>query len=313
MRRGLCTWPLALPASCVWQPLAACTDDSTLAPTAPTTGPPLLGVSLVVMAPDPIAHTARSGGATTVYDATDAAFSFMSPNVTIGSEEFNQHEEGDEEFEDAFSNEATSEHQGLGPVFDNVSCEGCHAGDGRGRPPGVGEIAESFLVRISYPGSDEVTGAPSPAPGFGGQLQLRAIAGSTPEASVSITYSEVAGQFADGTTYSLRVPTYEFYDTLRAASRRRCCSARAWLRSTSGSGCSRRFPKPTLLAKEDPNDKNKRRHLGRRESRLGCGAGKTGHWPIRMEGRRAEPHPTNGRRVQRRHGGDVVDVLRRVV
>ncbi|MGG7377918.1 di-heme oxidoredictase family protein, partial [Escherichia coli] len=68
---------------------------------------------------------------------TNAAFSFMSPNVTVGSAEFNLHEEGDEQFEDAFTdNDPTSDHNGLGPVFDNVSCEGCHAGDGRGRPPG---------------------------------------------------------------------------------------------------------------------------------------------------------------------------------
>ena len=91
--------------------LAACTDDSALPPTAPTMGPPT-AVSLA-MAPDPTAHTDSSGGATTVRDATDAAFSFMSPNIKAGSAEFNLHEEGDEEFEDAFTvNDPLSEHNG---------------------------------------------------------------------------------------------------------------------------------------------------------------------------------------------------------
>jgi CxxC motif-containing protein (DUF1111 family) len=136
--------------------LAACADDSTLPPTAPTTGPPL-SVSLA-MAPDPTAHTKYSGGATTVEDATDAAFSFMSPNISLGFEEFALHEEGDEAFEDAFSADPSSEHKGLGPVFDNVSCEGCHAGDGRGRPPNPGEIASPSSFASATP-----AGTPSPA------------------------------------------------------------------------------------------------------------------------------------------------------
>jgi len=155
---------LATRATClVWVVvLAACSDDSVLPPTAPTTGPPL-GVSLA-MAPDPSAHTVLSGGATTTFDLTDAAFSLPSTNLAKGPDT-KLHNAGDEEFEDAFVTDPTSEHAGLGPVFDNVSCEGCHAGDGRGRPPGPREIAESFLVRISFPNRDPVTGAPNPVPG----------------------------------------------------------------------------------------------------------------------------------------------------
>ena len=231
--------------------VAACADDSALPPTAPATGPPP-GVSFA-MAPDPTAHTTLSGGATTVDDITADAFSHDSPNLTPA--ELAMHEEGDEEFEDAFSVDPASEHQGLGPVFDNVSCEGCHFGDGRGRPPGPGEIAESFLVRISYPGRDLVTGAPLPAPGFGGQLQLRAIPGVAPEASVSITYTEVTGRFADGQTYSLRVPRYEFYDSYKAISDKMLFSPRV-APVNFGLGLLEAIPQATLLAREDPNDAN---------------------------------------------------------
>jgi CxxC motif-containing protein (DUF1111 family) len=231
--------------------ITACSDDSTLPPTAPTAGPPS-GASLA-MVPDPTAHTALSGGATTVYDATADAFSHDSPNLT--AEELALHEEGDEEFEDAFSADPTSEHAGLGPVFDNVSCEGCHAGDGRGRPPKPGEIAESFLVRISYPGRDGVTGGPNAVPGYGGQLQLRAIPGTAPEASVSITYSEVAGAFADGTPYSLRVPSYTFYDTYESLSKKMLFSPRV-APFNFGLGLLGAIPISTILAGEDPNDAN---------------------------------------------------------
>ncbi len=56
---------------------------------------------------------------------------------------------------------------GLGPIFNGVSCAGCHSGDGRGRP-------ENALTRISR-GLD-------PALDVGGpQVQDRAIAGAVPE------------------------------------------------------------------------------------------------------------------------------------
>jgi len=231
--------------------LAACSDDSALPPTAPTTGPPL-GAS-VAMAPDPSAHTALSGGATTVRDASVDAFSHESPNLNAA--ELALHEEGDEEFDAVFDIDPASTHTGLGPVFDNVSCEGCHAGDGRGRPPRDGEIAESFLFRVSYPGRDETTGAPNAAPWYGGQLQLRATPGLKPEGYVRITYSEVAGQFADGSTYSLRVPSYEFYDGYEPLSSKMLFSPRA-APFNFGLGLLEAIPEAAVLANEDPDDRN---------------------------------------------------------
>jgi CxxC motif-containing protein (DUF1111 family) len=45
-----------------------------------------------------------------------------------------------------------------------------------------------------------------PVPGFGGQLQQRAIQGVSPEADLAISYVDSAGVFVDGTPYALRVP-----------------------------------------------------------------------------------------------------------
>lgn len=57
--------------------------------------------------------------------------------------------------------------EGLGPLFNNVSCASCHSGDGRGRP-------ENVLTRFSVAGD--------PVPELGGpQLQSRAIPGAEPE------------------------------------------------------------------------------------------------------------------------------------
>ena len=49
---------------------------------------------------------------------------------------------------------------------------------------------------------------------------------ASPEANVTITYSEVPGRFADGTAYSLRVPSYEFYDGYQPLSKKMLFSPR---------------------------------------------------------------------------------------
>ncbi|MEO7997741.1 MAG: di-heme oxidoredictase family protein, partial [Gemmatimonadaceae bacterium] len=80
-----------------------------------------------------IARTALSGGSLTVFDATINAFSLPSPDLSAS--ELAHHDLGDGAFDTDFVPGAAAVGGGLGPVFDNVSCTGCHVGDGRGRPP----------------------------------------------------------------------------------------------------------------------------------------------------------------------------------
>lgn len=101
---------------------------------------------------------------------------------------------------------------GLGPLFNRSSCAGCHIRDGRGRPPIEGETRMlSKLIRLSVPGQNE-HGGPLPHPVYGGQFQEQGILGVDAEGKTRITWQEEPGQFADGTSYSLRRPSYEFTD-----------------------------------------------------------------------------------------------------
>ena len=101
----------------------------------------------------------------------------------------------------------------LGPVFDNESCEGCHFGDGRGRPPMQGERSRPCCSAPACAGADAIgrrsnprgVEAPAPVPGFGTQLQMRAVDGSQPEITASVTYVDSGGTFADGTPFTLAV------------------------------------------------------------------------------------------------------------
>ncbi len=116
----------------------------------------------------------------TVFDATSAAFETPAPN--LGDASFERHMAGDAQFGATFVTAPAPVNGGLGPVFNNTSCERCHVGDGRGRPPTPGEPFGSMLFRTSVAGVDP-QGGPNPAPGVGLQLQLRAIVGFRPKAA----------------------------------------------------------------------------------------------------------------------------------
>jgi CxxC motif-containing protein (DUF1111 family) len=156
---------------------------------------------------DAHSHTPLSGGATTVFDATANAFGHPAPNLTAA--QVIRHDQGDAIFSASFSPDPTAPLHGLGPVFENTSCEACHVGDGRGRAPLPGESFSTLLFRASLPGRGP-HGGPNPVPGFGTQIELNAIPGYNPLIIAAVKYSDSSGSFADGTRFQLQVPHYSF-------------------------------------------------------------------------------------------------------
>jgi CxxC motif-containing protein (DUF1111 family) len=146
-----------------------------------------------------------SGGSQTVFDAGGGAFGHSFSGLS-GINAFN-HGVGDRAFSSSFVSAPSPINQGLGPVFNSVSCFSCHISDGRGRPQESNGQMVSMLFRLSVPGVDE-HGGPMDAPNFGGQLQQRAIFGKQPEATLDIQYSYQSYAFADGESYELRTPIY---------------------------------------------------------------------------------------------------------
>ncbi|BDS09326.1 di-heme oxidoreductase family protein [Aureispira anguillae] len=153
-----------------------------------------------------------SGGETTFFNASRNAFSFSAPNLkgmealqfTTGNSFFNQ------SWVTAVA--STTGRDGLGPLFNETACSGCHFKDGRGRTPEFGEVfGHGMLIRLSIPGTD-ANGGPLDEPIYGGQFSPGAINGINGEGNFEIHYVEEVGAYADGTTYSLRKPTYTFHD-----------------------------------------------------------------------------------------------------
>jgi len=241
-------------AALLW--LVGCTDQNDISTPEQEPGPAAAAASpleLSVAGGSREAHTALSGGATTVYDASPDAFSLAAPNLAGPS--LARHETGDAEFEVEFTATAGSASPGLGPVFDNISCEACHEGDGRGRPPRPGEEISSLLFRSSVDGPGP-HGGPNPVPGFGGQLQLRAVSGFTPEVRAAIRYTETRGRFADGTAFQLRVPQYRLTGLYAPLPAGVLISPRV-APVVFGLGLLEAVPEAEVLALADPRDRDR--------------------------------------------------------
>lgn len=91
---------------------------------------------------------------------------------------------------------------GLGPLYNARSCQGCHIKDGRGHPPAPGDAnTVSMVFALS-----DAQGHPDP--GLGHQLQDQAVPGLAREGRVTVTYEAVPFVYPDATVVTLRRPIY---------------------------------------------------------------------------------------------------------
>lgn len=213
------------------------------------TGGQLLHQTLVSAASDNV--LLLGGSQTRIGSRTKNAFG--EPIPALSEKQLEEFEAGDEHFGAAFISKVTDDVSlgGVGPRFDNPSCEGCHFADGKGRPV-IGLSRSELVIRPSVVSSKESI----PLPEIGNQLEPHALYGSNPEATVEISWIPVKGTYADGTPYELRKPQARLtlpnqkplppntVLTLRSAP------------STVGTGSLDALDPETLLALADPEDKN---------------------------------------------------------
>jgi CxxC motif-containing protein (DUF1111 family) len=186
-----------------------------------------------------------SGGSQTAFDRTSGAFS--NPFTAMSEYDGHMHGLGDAGFEQTFVTAPANYNGGLGPAFNNVSCASCHHNDGRGVPT-VGEAQSAMLMRISFPGTDEHNGA-VPVPGYGTQIQDKAVFGKQPESRITISYTEQQYSLSDGTNYSLETPAYTLSNPISGA----LYSPRL-APPVFGLGLLEAVPEDQILALADPND-----------------------------------------------------------
>lgn len=187
------------------------------------------------------------GGDNTVTDSSPSAFG--NPLPLLSDDERERFEEGDDLFDQEFTLQT-----GLGPIFNAASCEACHEADGRGRPPSAGETGTGLLIRLAL--NQRSGGATSPDPVYGGQFQDIAAGRTRPEGTLTVSYRDVSGSFADGTRYTLHVPVYYLTDLNYGRLRPEITLSPRLAGQMIGLGLLEAVPDSELLALSDPDDRN---------------------------------------------------------
>jgi CxxC motif-containing protein (DUF1111 family) len=112
-----------------------------------------------------------------------------------------------------------------------------------------------MLIRLSVPGKNDV-GGPKPHPKYGDQLNDRAIPSVPAEGKPFIETTEISGEFADGTPYSLAAPTYHFTDLAFGPLGDNIMISPRVAPAVFGLGLLEAIREEDILAMADPNDED---------------------------------------------------------
>ena len=198
-----------------------------------------------------IPTSALSGGGETIADSSSQAFENGFPDLTGNN--VHVHHLGDLVFNQAFAAAPATTYGRLGTIFNNTSCINCHQNNGMG-VPSVGGPRSALLLRISLPGTD-AHGGPVPVPGYGLQIQDKAIPGVIPEATVNIAYKYQTYSFFDGETFNLQQTYYTLSNLYTPITGNYLLSPRL-APPMIGLGLLEAVPVSEIVALSDPNDAN---------------------------------------------------------
>ena len=204
----------------------------------------------------PQKYEAMSAGAATGRpDLTRNAFSAFSSNITFEQELTFQL--GNALFDKLWvsSPSSTLASDGLGPLFNARSCASCHIRDGRGHPPEDGN-STSMLIRLARNTATPGDHLNLPDPVYGKQLQDAAVPGLAAEGQVLVTYSEMPVVFPDGTSITLRKPTYAISDLAYGALQADTTFSPRIAQQMIGLGLIEAIHEADISALVDPDDAN---------------------------------------------------------
>lgn len=153
----------------------------------------------------------------------------------------------------------TDARDGLGPLFNTNSCQGCHIKDGRGHPPEEGQSnLVSTLVRLSIPATAErprkIHESVIAEPRYGDQAQDFAVPGITPEMRIIWNWDRVEMQLADGEIAELRKPRLEFTDLAHGDLHPDLMYSPRVAPAMIGLGLLEAIPEESIRAGADPDD-----------------------------------------------------------
>lgn len=216
----------------------------------------ILGFTACVKEPEiptdnPLLKRKMAGGEGTVMVSGPDAFSY--PLANLGQAGIDAHFDADGLFSQHFVTAPASQFGGVGPVFNQNSCETCHVRNGRGTVPQFpGDPNTGLLIRLSMPGIGQHGGI-ARVDGFGGQLQTKAVFGSQPEGTISKTQVESIITYLNGQTRTLTQPEYHIENTYIPLPAGVLTSPRI-APPIHGLGLLEAIDEEAILAFADPND-----------------------------------------------------------
>lgn len=152
--------------------------------------------------------------------------------------------------------EENAQIDGLGPVYNRLSCAACHPKNGRGQPPQPpDQEMRSMLVRLSVPGKT-LHGAPNPHPAYGDQLNEQGIPNVPGEGRAQVDYEEISETLADGEVVKLQRPRLKFSDLNFGELGDETMTSARVAPAIFGLGLLEAIPETTLLSLADPEDRN---------------------------------------------------------
>lgn len=147
-----------------------------------------------------------AGGETTIFSSGPDAYTF--PLANLDEQAIARHFIADGIFGQQFVSAPADQFGGVGPLFNQNSCESCHVRNGRGIIPQYeGDPSTGLLLRLSIPG-EGMFGSIIPAPGYGGQLQPKAIFNVVSEGIMSKTELSEIVTYLTGESVTLTRPVY---------------------------------------------------------------------------------------------------------
>jgi CxxC motif-containing protein (DUF1111 family) len=169
---------------------------------------------------------------------------------------------------------STTARDGLGPLYNAVSCSSCHFKDGRGRglPEASGNVDVSLLFRLRVNGSAH--------PVYGGQFQPHGVNGIQGEGEVRVSYKQLFGLYNDGSSYELAKPIYDFVNLNFGALGSATVTSPRVAPQMIGLGLVESISEEDILKNEDPYDADgdgisgRANWVGKRLGRFGWKAGK---------------------------------------
>ena len=210
----------------------------------------------------PLQATPMTGGGGTVAQSDHNAFSLPQGNLSMTKRlDFSV---GNSFFRNPWveAPASTDARDGLGPLFNTNSCQGCHIKDGRGHPHDENGPSVSLFLRLAVPADPELDAELlkhhgfKPAPVYGSQLQTSAIPGAKPEAELVVTWATATDTLDDGTKVTLRQPAYIIQNLNYGPLPDNLLMSPRVAPPMIGLGLLEAIPEESLLANADPHDQD---------------------------------------------------------